>query len=242
MIQKFVLYSLFFTFLPFTFFGQNESQPTLKTRAVGFTFSPDFCYRNLKAEDYLQFIVDDRNSFETPKFGFTTGFNYSMRLSKRFTLEVGVLYSEKGEKYKLKPNWIPPNSLDDPAIPTKILGRYHYLYVDIPVRTNFYLTNKKLKLYLTGGISPNIYLIQKTVSIMEFGDGHSTRSVSYDNVGFSRINFAFTAGLGVRYDLSQKLYLQCEPLYRRSITSIISGPIEGYLYSVGLNTGIYYKF
>jgi hypothetical protein len=241
MIQKFVLYCLIFISLPITFFGQNESQPTSKTQAVGFTFSPDYCYRSLKADEDFQFIVDSRNSLETPKFGFTTGFNYSMRLSKRFTFEVGVLYSEKGEKFK-HTDFIPPSTYNDPALPSKILGRYHYLYLDIPVRTNFYLTNKKLKLYLTGGISPNLHLIQKTVSIMKFGDGHSTRSVTYDNVGFSRINVAFIAGLGVRYDLSEKLYLQCEPLYRRSITSIISGPIEGYLYSVGLNTGIYYKF
>ena len=122
MIQKFVLYSLFFTFLPITFFGQNESQPTSQIRAVGFTFSPDYCYRDLKAEDYLQFIVDDRNSFEKPKFGFTTGFNYSMRLSKRFTLEVGVLYSEKGEKYKLKPNWIPPSTYMTQPFRLKFLG------------------------------------------------------------------------------------------------------------------------
>ena len=47
MIQKFVLFNLIFTFLPINFFGQNESQPTSKTQAVGFTFSPDYSYRIL---------------------------------------------------------------------------------------------------------------------------------------------------------------------------------------------------
>jgi opacity protein-like surface antigen len=241
MIQKFVLFNLIFTFLPITYFGQNESQPMSKTQAVGFTFSPDYCYRSLKAEGDLQFIVNDRDWFVSPKFGFTAGFNYAIRLSNRFTLETSILYSEKGEKVKFS-DLIPSTIINDPANPTKIVGYHHYLYVDLPVKLNFYLRTKKLKFYLTGGVSPNIHLVQKYTWYENYADGHSNRSITYDNNSFSLINLAFTAGVGLSYDLTEKFYLKVEPTYRRSITSIISGPIEGYLYSVGLNTGIYYNF
>jgi len=59
--------------------------------------------------------------------------------------------------------------------------------------------------------------------------------------GLSRINFAVVAGLGINYDLTSRLTFRVEPTYRRSITSIINAPIKGYLYSAGINTGIYFK-
>jgi opacity protein-like surface antigen len=229
------------TLLPLTFYGQDLSETSPKRQSIGFTFSPDYCYRSLNADDENESIASFRDSSETPKFGFTTGFNYAFQLSKRFTLEAGILYAEKGEKLKLESTVLPTNP-DDPITSVIFLSRTHYLYLDVPVKLNYFITTKKVKFFVSGAISPNVFLTEKSFFRAIYKNEKLPISRGFGDNGFSRINLAFTAGLGVRYDLSEKFYLQFEPLYRRSITSIINAPIQGYLYSFGLNTGIYYKF
>ena len=229
------------TLLPITFFGQNESQPTSKTQAVGFTFSPDYSYRILVPDAETESLAEFLDLSETPKFGFTTGFNYALKLNKRFTLEASILYAEKGEKLKLESTVLPTNP-DDPITTVIFLSRTHYLYLDVPVKLNYFITTKKVKFFVSGAISPNFFLTQKNSFRAIYENEKLPISRGFGDNGFSRINLAFTAGLGLMYDLSDKFYLKVEPTYRRSITSIISGPLEGYLYSVGLNTGFYYNF
>lgn len=233
--------TLALTLIPITFFGQNESQPTLKTQAVGFTFSPDYSYRILVPDAETKSLAEFRDLSETPKFGFTTGFNYALKLNKRLTLEASILYAEKGEKLKLESTVLPPNP-DDPITSVIFLSRTHYLYLDVPVKLNYFITTKKVKFFISGAISPNLFLTQKTFFRAIYENEKLPISRGFEDNGFSRINLAFTTGFGLTYDLSDKFYLKVEPTYRRSITSIISGPLEGYLYSVGLNTGFYYNF
>lgn len=233
--------TLALTLIPVTFFGQNESQPTSKTQAVGFTFSPDYCYRILVPDAETKALAEFRDLSETPKFGFTAGFNYALKLHKRFTIEASILYSEKGEKLKLESTVLPTNP-DDPITSVIFLSRTHYLYLDVPVKLNYFITTKKVKFFVSGAISPNLLLTEKTFFRAIYENEKLPISRGFGDNGFSRINLSFTAGLGLTYDLSDKFYLKVEPTYRRSINSIISGPLEGYLYSVGLNTGFYYNF
>lgn len=136
--------TLVLTLFPITFFGQNESQPTSKTHAVGFTFSPDYSYRILVPDAETKALAEFRDLSETPKFGFTTGFNYALKLNKRFTLEASILYAEKGEKLKLESTVLPTNP-DDPITSVIFLSRTHYLYLDVPVKLNYFITTKKVK-------------------------------------------------------------------------------------------------
>ena len=233
--------TLALTLIPITFFSQNESQTTSKTQAVGFTFSPDYSYRILVPDAETKSLAEFRDLSETPKFGFTTGFNYALKLNKRFTLEASILYAEKGEKLKLESTVLPTNP-DDPITSVIFLSRTHYLYLDVPVKLNYFITTKKVKFFVSGAISPNLFLTEKTFFRAIYENEKLPISRGFEDNGFSRINLAFTAGVGLMYDLSDKFYLKIEPTYRRSINSIISGPLEGYLYSVGLNTGFYYNF
>lgn len=118
--------------------------------------------------------------------------------------------------------------------------KYQYFYIDIPIKVNFNLLTKRAKLYITAGISPNIFIIQKTNSLLQYDDGH-TKKETQTAQDFSIINLTVIGGIGFSYDITEHLYIKIEPTYRRSVTSIIDAPIKGYLYSVGLNTGFYYK-
>jgi len=236
-MKKLLIFSL--TFLPLISFCQNSDTPNAKKIAIVLTFSPDYCYRTLKSDASSKWIADSRDTFEIPKFGYTAGLNLALNISKRITIETGLLYSDKGEKTKKYDLiWGQPN----PDLPIKNTFIYHYIYLDIPIKINYYLFTQRAKLFITAGISPNIFITQKTTSILEYSDGHTKTNSSTADNGFSKIDLTFIAGFGVSYDLTNRITLKIEPTFRRSIIPISTAPVKEYLYSMGLNTGIYFKF
>lgn len=188
--------------------------------------------------DISNFIVNYRDSTEIPKLGYTAGLNIALTINKHISLETGFLYSDKGEKTKKNDLiWGQP----DPGLPTKNTFIYHYIYLDIPIKVNYFILRKRIKFHYSAGISPSIFLTDKTTSILEYNDGHTTEKTTANSFAYSKINLVFITGFGMSYDLAKKLYFKIEPIYRRSLTSIIDAPIKGYLYSFGINSGLYYK-
>jgi len=229
------------TFFPLAINSQNLDTTKTKRIAIGLTFSLDYCYRTLKPDNSNtgKLIADIRDSLEIPKYGYTTGIIMLYKLNNRINLETGLKFSNKGYKTKKTDlTWSQP----DPSQPIKNTSIHSYQYLDIPLKVNYIIINSKLKLFLSAGVSANIFLTYKQTSIQEFSDGRTEKYASglyYDN--FSKVNFALLAGFGINYDLNNKIRFRLEPIYRRSINSIIDAPIKSYLYSAGLNVGIYYK-
>lgn len=233
------------TLIPLTTFCQSKDTINKKKIEIGLIFSPDYCYRSLQPDPSTQWsegIASRRDSFEIPKFGYTTGAGVLFSLTNKITLETGLLFSDKGEKTKY--HHLTTGS-PDPLLGEKIRFVYHYLYLDVPVKANYFVLMGKVKLFLSAGISANIFLTQKTSSIIEYSDGSTARnnSTGFINDFYSKVNLAAIAGVGINYGLTSRLNLRIEPVYRRSITSITASPssIKGYLYSIGINTGIYYR-
>jgi len=233
---------LLFVIIPLTSICQKTDSTKTKRFSVGVTFSADYCYRTLNSDSASKWIADSRNNREIPKFGFTTGVNFAYRINKRITLEAGILFSDKGEKTR-KDTLIynPPTVQTDPSLPIRINYSYQYLYIDIPIKVNVNILSKRTKLYIFAGVSPNIFIIEKTISFPEYSDGEIKRRTSTSTSEYNLINLAVIGGLGFSYDFNKYIYLKAEPTYTRSITSITHTPIKGYLYSFGLNVGLYYK-
>lgn len=107
---------------------------------------------------------------------------------------------------------------------------------------NYFLLNNRFKFFLAGGISTNIFLVQKTQSSYVTSNGEMI-SNTYDNfTSYSRFNLAGIVGFGLEYDVTSKLRWRVEPTYRHSIYSIINSPVKGYLSSAGLNFGLVFRF
>lgn len=234
----------FLIIIPLTTFSLISDTIAKKKFAVGISFSPDYAYRTLKTDASSQWIADNRNDTEIPKFGYTTGLNFSMTLGKRFSVEIGALYSDKGEKTKkINLVWGTP----DPDAPTKVKFIHHYYYLDIPLKVNFHFFKiRKNGFFVSAGISSNIFITEKTTTIADYSDGHTSTNTRFDQDELKKLNFAFTAGIGYQNHLSNKLLLNVQPTYRRSITPVnhivYDGWIRSYLYSLGLDIGLYYKF
>src|SRR4051812_48865989 len=90
------------TFLPLITLCQTSDTTKSKKISIGVMYSPDYCYRTLKpdASEISKAIVETRDNFEIPKFGFTTGLSFIYQLNKKLSLETGLQFSDKGEKTK----------------------------------------------------------------------------------------------------------------------------------------------
>lgn len=217
------------------------SKPSDSTRTkrieIGITYSPNYCYRKLKADASSKWISDIRDTMEIAKFGYSAGINLVYKIKNNFSLESGILFSDKGEKTK---EYLLGNSSSG-KLPINNTDIHHYMYLDIPVKANYYILTGKLKLFVTAGVSANIFLIQKNTSILGYSDRASEKQTSKINSGLSKINLSFIAGLGIDCPVTKKINFKIQPIYSRSINSIINTPIKSYLYSAGLNIGIYFK-
>ena len=223
--------------LPLTLFCETTDSSKVSKLEIGITYSPDYCYRKLKPDAGSKWIADIRDTIEIGKLGYTTGLNVVYNISKKISIGTGILFSDKGEKTK---KTFLGNSLSG-SLPINNKFIYHYLYIDIPVKANYTILNGKFKLFLTAGISTNIFLGQKTTSILYYGNRDSEKRKTNVSSDFSKINFAYIVGFGIDYPVTDKLNFKLEPLFRHSINSVIKAPIKSYLYSTGVNIGIYFK-
>lgn len=223
-----------------TVFCQDPKKVNIKKYSVGFTFSPDFSYRKLNTDLPTPTVTDlikSRNQIEHPKLGSASGFNFSMYINKRVNIEIGLLYTDKGEIATFTGGYSPSN----PTSPISVDFNYHYLYLDVPIKLNYFIIPKR-KLYLIAGLSPNFFIAQKTTSISHYNDGHRSRHAgNLLSNGFNKVNTAVVFGIGQIYKLRKNIYIKLEPTYRRSLAPIKVASVNEFLYSVGLNTGIYYK-
>ena len=229
---------IFLLFLPLTIFSQNSAPAKTGLVSVGLTYSPAYCYRFLHANDVDDDLLKMRNQAELPEYGFSSGLNIALSFSKIFALEAGVVYSSKGEKTKNDDTYY----IDPPRSISSAYFTYHYYYIDIPVKADFYLLKRRLKLYLTMGISTNILIVLKTTMHAEYPDGSKTKSSTTDREDLMGINIAGIAGAGISFDITKEIYIKAEPLFNCSIMPINRGGVHEFLYSIGLNTGIFYRF
>ena len=80
----------------------------------------------------------------------------------------------------------------------------------------------------------------KTINEFDKGITKVTTSKHVEK-GISKVNISFIGGFGLDYDLLEKFQIRFEPIFRHSIISITDNDLKDYLWSAGLNVGLYYK-
>ena len=213
----------------------NDSAKVKKWE-LGLAFSPDYCYRKLKASADAAWISEARDSMEIAKFGYTTGISLACKLNPKIYIETGLLFSDSGEKTKK----IATEEVPFGQKAVEYSFNHHFYYLDVPLRVDYAFLNGKLKFYALAGISANFLLSQKNTTITNFAN-NVTRETSAKNTSFSKFNLAVIAGCGIKYPLNKKATLKAEPIFRYAMTSVIDAPVKSYLYSAGVNIGFFYN-
>ena len=228
---------IFLSLLSSIIFAQEPVIPSSKF-TFGISFSPDYAYRTLSASGDAKDIAASRDSYEDPKLGFTTGIRGFYVLHPKWRLELGLLYSDKGEKVDFQHYVaIDPRrgfvSGDNTTI--SLVHRYHY--VDVPLKANYMIPYKRMKIFFSGGLTTNIFAQHITVSEVETSDGSIDKNQS-EGEKLSSIGLSANLGFGLEMKLSTKFQLRLEPEFRHSITPINDSDIRQYQYSFGSNIGI----
>ena len=236
MNKSIILLLLSFSIIPSFLIAQETISNTKVIKEKGFSlgihFSPDLCNGRLKGLDdreITSFWLNDINKYKKVKFGFRIGINTCYRLSKSFSIETGLQYSNEG--FRSTGSDIVYGDMIDPrygfiytsqsaklSIPSP---DYHYL--NIPLQANYYFG--KNKSFLVGfGVITGFLL--KT-------------SIQSDN--FNPISLSPTLSFGIEPQITEKMFLRFEPQFRYALTSVIDEAVIAYLWSIGLKISYYYK-
>lgn len=236
---------IFFVLLSFSVKSQTQ-EPKPKKFSFGVNFSPDYSYRSLHSNNPdHDFAINQLNDWEVPAFGFTTGLSVRYLANEKFEFESGIQFSDKTYNFDVnKDDYVSPNDglnqPDDPAIPDRSVTRNHFYYLGVPIKLNYYFIQKRIRMYLSAGVSTDFFLDDKSKSFMKFSDGTEIRETFENDYDYNKISLTGLAGFGAETKLSQRFGIRVEPVFRYSFTPLVAAPMKGYLYSAGLNFVLYY--
>lgn len=229
---------LMFLLFPIAAISQPEKQMRRLT-AIGIVASTDFSYRTLQFASSNSWIAERRNREEIGNYGFTAGFVMDFRLHKKVKFESGLLFSNKGLKTKFEDlTW----TSDDPLMPAKSKTIYRFKYLAMPANFRYcFPTTKKVGLFITVGISANIFLTKKTKVALIYTNGNNDEHASSMQTGYSKFNLAACMGAGIEYRPLNRIVIRMAPFYQRFLNSIIvDNAAKEYLFSYGVSTGFHY--
>lgn len=219
--------------LSLTAFAQNKIY-------IGFSFSPDYSFRDLKNGDGSigsDLTIKSRNNSEQEKFGYTTSLRLGFHLSENLSLETGVGYANKGYRTK-EQNIIIINP--DPNAPLKYQSNITYEYLGIPLKAKLNFGKENLSFIAGAGLVTNFLMNAKTSSKLTYSDGKTKRVKESFTKDLNKIDFTPEVSFGIVFKLSNKFNFSAEPTFRYSLMKIKDAPVEEKLWNAGLTLCITY--
>lgn len=223
-------------------FGQDRS-PSSENGSKGFQLglnaSPDFCYRTLQnnsGASSLDGLINMRNENERIILSYSSGINAAYQFNKCFGIETGLSYAVRGFQSKKTASISPP----DPGVPTYFKSKYHFHFIDIPLKANFIFGENKLRFITSVGVTTNIFLKEMMTSILYF-ETHTDKYTFQSTDPYRTLNFSPTFSAGIDWNFRPNVNVRVEPCFQFSALKIIDAPVSGRLYSAGLKMSMYYR-
>ena len=110
-------------------------------------------------------------------------------------------------------------------------------YVEVPMELNYSLLDKKFNIDIIGGFS-SLFLVNNSVTL-ESG-GTATEMGEANNL--NDINFSTNVGLGINYELTDKMKVHLEPMFKYQMNTFSDTEGNFQPYSLGVYTGMSFKF
>ncbi len=188
--------------------------------SIGLVTSVDYGFRTLKFDD-------GRDDYEKGLMNFRFGVDVIKSFNSRFAIKTGLRYFNIGYKTNDVDYQWPSEVLDgqydpDPLLPYSGTIEHIYQYIEMPIDLRYFFIDKKVGVFLEGGVSLN-YSLDKTW--ME----------KYD---FNRINVSINFGIGISASISENISIFGMPVIRYHLTRTLEeNVVIEHLYSTGFEFG-----
>lgn len=246
---------------------KKQYSPWMQRITVAAIGTPESVFRQLSVygvEAGMEENVDFRNSIESARLGSTYGLRFGYTLTPNITLNSGLFVSKKGERIAggNYPSYFTPASdtayrvykiLHNPGLSgsqpgTQQNGDYisvdnSYTYLSVPVEMQYsLLQRKRLRGYASAGAGFN-YLVSARATIIEMQvRGNNSTSANIIN-RLNKLDVQLQGSIGLEYTLTKQTSLLVEPVYKRSIISMLPSyyKMQHYHRSLGVNFGVKWR-
>lgn len=205
---------------------------------IGLTLSPFYSYRNLHAPDNFQSAVAEFNAIDKAKIGYSASFNLLFAIHKRIVVETGVWFTDRGHNNQLQTVLETPDG-DELA---KLFLKHHNKYVGIPLKLNLYLVNKKVRLFVSGGISSGMLVASDKRIKTQLADGTISRDYLKNKIESTHLILSAVAGIGLDFYIVKRLSLRFEPTFSYGFYNSQKTNIDYLPYEIGGNIGLHLGF
>lgn len=134
------------------------------------------------------------------------------------------------------------NSADKSMVSAVIVSNAQFTqnfdYLEIPMILRYALIDSKFNVEMIGGFSSNLLVGNQT-----YMEGSNYRSLVGKTMDMQTFNYSGTLGLGLKYGLSKRIFLNVEPRVKYFLNSLNSNSSVTYKpYTIGVFTGLSYQF
>ena len=236
---------LLFVFIAL-FFGFTCHSQELPNWTFGASFSSEFAYRWLEAEEEVQWIADLRNSEETVKWAYSTGLSAKRKVISGFYLGTGILFANRGYRTK-KDSLVFGDMIDprygfvsDPQTDEDVTAyfRYHFYYLDIPLIAAYHFPIGSGSLMVS--INPTYSFLLKANNRLVSNVDDLNRTNDYDIDSYTRHNFGIQAQLGYEFSIGKSFGLAFYADGYYPFNNVSDSPLTAYLYSAGVGASLNY--
>jgi opacity protein-like surface antigen len=175
---------------------------------------------------WIGFAGDVDRSKPTPSLGLGAIGRYG--LSDRLSLGVDLLFSLQAQQEKESEDGFSYKS------------RTTYSYLKLPVQAVYALGSGNVGIELMGGLQPMILMGAKYKSTTTYPDGRQKTEERSSTAGLNPFVLGIVLGAGLRFELSNNLFLAPQLRFDHSLTSI-SSFITGRTGTFALLAGLYYQ-
>jgi len=130
------------------------------------------------------------------------------------------------------------NSITPAVFASDVQFTQNFEYIEIPLCLRYTLIDSRFGVDMVGGFSSNVLVGNETY--MQAASGKSLVGSTKD---MEPINYSGTMGVGLKYSLSKRLFLNVEPRVKYYLNSLNSNSAVDYKpYTIGVYTGLSYQF
>ncbi|GAA4268691.1 outer membrane beta-barrel protein [Hyunsoonleella aestuarii] len=110
-------------------------------------------------------------------------------------------------------------------------------YIEIPLEIQYAISTKKLGVNLIGGFS-SFFLNENKI----YSESNGSKTLIGEATNLNKTSYSANLGLGINYEISKKLDLNLEPIFKYQINAFSNTSGDFTPYFIGVYTGIAIKF